>query len=92
MTMGFYISYSLIQGGYDQILEVHSPYRSVLSGSSTSPSLTLVKPVENSSGSAWAKITSTYTGFAGAPSATYEMRALVGQDTAWTRWERKGAE
>ncbi|WP_277212173.1 hypothetical protein [Isoptericola croceus] len=92
MTMGFYISYTLVQGGYDQITDVHSPFRSIKTGTATTAKLSLVKSRENSSGSAWAKAVSTYTGFAGSPSGTYEMRALVGKDTAWTRWARKGAE
>ncbi|MFE5309535.1 hypothetical protein [Isoptericola sp. NPDC056605] len=92
MTMGFYISYTLVQGGYDYIFDVHSPFRSVVTGTATTAKASIVKARENSTGSSWAKSVSTYTGFAGAPSGTYEMRALVGKDTAWTRWARKGAE
>ncbi|QDW62315.1 hypothetical protein [Oerskovia sp. KBS0722] len=92
MTMGFYISYTLVDGVGDKINAVSSPYRQATVGTSTPPTLSIAKKIENSSGSAWARIQSTWTGFAGAPSGTYEMRALVGGNAAWTRWESKGVE
>lgn len=92
MLMGFYISYSIVNGSWDSISSVSSPYRESTAGTATAPVLTTPKSVETASGSAYAKIRSTYTGFAGTPSATYEMRALVGNNTAWTRWESKGVE
>lgn len=92
MTMGFYISYSLVQGSWDRIISVSSPYRDATLGTSTNPDLTIQKTVENASGSAWARVKTTWTGVSGNPSGTYEMRALVGQDKAWTRWESTGAE
>jgi hypothetical protein len=92
MVMGFNISYSIVNGGYDKITNVNSPYREASPGTATAPVLGIKKATENASGSAWASIVSTYTGPTGSPSGTYEMRALVGNNTAWTRWEQNGPE
>lgn len=87
VTMGFYISYTLVQGGYDQITEVHSGYAHAETGTVTSPTAKIAKAKENSRGSAWAYVRSQYDAFGGSGSAPVEMRALVGNDKAWTRWE-----
>lgn len=88
VSIGFYISYSTL-AGYDQIIGVSSPYGDSSFGvlDPDPPMLTLVKRVETSSGSAWAKARTTYKTSGGSSSATVEMRALVGNNTAWTRWE-----
>lgn len=91
VLMGFYISYSLT-GSWDSIIEVHSPYGQCSLGTCTSPTLSVQKYTENASGSAWARSRMTFTGAMGTGGGTYEMRALVGGNTAWTRWELKGIE
>ena len=91
VLMGFYISYS-ITGSWDSIIEVHSPYGQCSGGTCTSPTLSVQKSTENASGSAWARSRMTFTGALGTGGGTYEMRALVGGNTAWTRWELKGIE
>lgn len=86
--IGFYISYSILSG-YDQIIAVNSAYGAAAFGtlSPNPPSLSLVKKTETSSGSAWAKASATYVVSGGTSSSYVEMRALVGRNTAWTRWE-----
>lgn len=87
VEMGFYMSYSLRQGGYDKITEVHSGYARATTGTIPTPRATIAKANENSSGSAFAYVKQQYTAAGGTASATVEMRGLVGNDTAWTRWE-----
>lgn len=87
VEMGFYMSYSLRQGGYDKITEVHSGYARATTGTIPTPRATIGKANENSSGSAFAYVKEQYKAAGGTASATVEMRGLVGKDTAWTRWE-----
>lgn len=88
VAIGFQISYTLTPG-YDSIIRVDSPVASVNLGTldPMPPHLTLVKKTENRSGSAWAKATATYNARGGGGSTSLELRALVGNNTAWTRWE-----
>lgn len=85
VQMAFYISYSIVSGAYDSIISVDSPYVGVYGGTYSGVTLKLVKKTENASGSAWANIIAQVSGQSSG--TTYEMRALVGNDTAWTRWE-----
>ncbi|GCD18724.1 hypothetical protein GXP71_01530 [Cellulomonas sp. H30R-01] len=91
IAMGFYISYTLAQGGPDQIIEVHSPYLATTGGTASPnpPTLAIRKKLQNSSGSAWANATTQFTGYGSGGSKSVDFRALVGNDTAWTRWEAK---
>jgi hypothetical protein len=86
VTLGFYISYT-ITSRYDQIIEVGSPYRHCSLGTCDTPKLAIKKKSETSTGSAWAAITTIHTNMNGNGSTKYEMRALVGGNSAWTRWE-----
>ncbi|GEA86628.1 hypothetical protein Q760_15935 [Cellulomonas cellasea DSM 20118] len=86
VEMGFYISYS-ITGGYDSIIDVNSPYVRADGGTASDTSLAIRKAAENSTGSAYASIKTIYQARNGGGSKTLELRALVGQNTAWTRWE-----
>lgn len=89
VTMGFYISYTLVQGGYDKIIDVHSGYAYATGGTVGSPTAKIAKVRESSTGSAWAYVKSQWDAFGGGGSKTVEMRALVGKDKAWTRWEHR---
>lgn len=86
VTLGFYISYTLTPR-YDQIIEVNSSYRHCSVGTCDTPKLAIRKKSESSTGSAWANITTIHTNINGNGSTKYEMRALVGGNNAWTRWE-----
>jgi hypothetical protein len=86
VTFGFYISYT-ITPRYDQIIEVGSPYRHCSVGTCDTPKLAIRKKTETSTGSAWANITAIHTNINGSGSTKYEMRALVGGNSASTRWE-----
>jgi hypothetical protein len=86
VTLGFYISYTTTNR-YDSIIEVGSAYRHCSIGTCDTPKLAIRKKVENSTGSAWANVTTIHTNINGNGSTKYELRALVGENRAWTRWE-----
>lgn len=87
ITMGFRMSYSIVNGGYDSIIAIHSSQGYSQTGQLTPlpPNLKVAKKTENASGSAWVQQTATFK----SPSSTrtIDFRALVGGDTAWTRWQ-----
>lgn len=86
ISLGTYISYTLVQGGYDRILDVHSPFRSAAVGTASKPTVTITQKTENSAYRATAKIKTQYTAYVGAGSRTYELGVYVGADSAWTQW------
>lgn len=83
--MGFFADYCSVNGGNDYISSVYDEWIKVIGGSSSTPSLKIVKKKENLNGPAKAKLTAqvSYVGDI-AGSGTEWLYLCVGDDRAWT--------
>jgi hypothetical protein len=81
VAIGFYASYTLVQGGYDYIQNKGgSGYEQCFGGVCSVPTFQSWKQSENASGKAYLRYASTYT--VGFITTTNHVRLLVGNDSA----------
>ncbi|WP_439693863.1 hypothetical protein ACRQ4B_06440 [Curtobacterium sp. SP.BCo] len=82
LTMGFHVTYDIVQGVGDKIVDHSTSYQAASGGTATTPSVTIPRSQENSSGPAYAKLTTQYN--SKSTSFTAVMYFKVGGDKAYT--------
>lgn len=82
LTMGFHVTYDIVQGVGDKIVDHSTSYEAATGGTASTPTVTVPRAQENSSGPAYAKLTTQYN--SKSTSFTAVMYFKVGGDKAYT--------
>ncbi len=90
-ALGFYISYTLGQGGFDYIIEAYAPYGQAYAGTLNPqpPKLKVGQKKETATSPAWAQISTQFTATNNSKTRPLSMTATVGKDKATTYWTQK---